>query len=148
MSADPQPKPSRKAQRFIEKYLSNPGMRAALRAGVAPKAFALLETTGRKTGRRRQTPVGNGLDGDLFWLVSEKGYAAAYVRNLQANPRVRVKARRRWRTGIATILPDDDGWERREQIDVRNGRMGKLDGVIFRASATAPLTIRIDLDKD
>jgi hypothetical protein len=41
-------------------------MRLALRAGIAPRSFALLETIGNKTGRRRLTPVGNGLDGDTF----------------------------------------------------------------------------------
>lgn len=138
---------SRRVQRAIEKYVSNPGMRLALRAGVAPRTFALLETTGNKTGRRRLTPVGNGLDGDTFWLVSELGLRSGYARNLQANPQVRVKVGRRWYAGIATFLADDDGWKRREEIDRRNGLMGKLDGKIFRASATNPVTIRIDLGR-
>ena len=137
--------PSRRLQRAIEKYVSNPGMRLALRAGVAPRTFALLETTGNKTGRRRLTPIGNGLDGDTFWLVSELGLGSGYARNVQANPKVRVKVGRRWYSGIATFLPDDDGWNRREEIDRRNGLMGKFDGKIFRASATTPVTIRIDL---
>lgn len=105
----------------------------------------MLETTGNKTGRRRLTPVGNGLDGDTFWLVSELGLRSGYARNLQAHPQVRVKIRRRWYAGVATFLADDDGWKRREEIDGRNGLMGKLDGKIFRASATNPVTIRIDL---
>lgn len=40
---------------------SNRLIRFALGAGIAPRAFALLETTGRRTGRARHTPVGNGL---------------------------------------------------------------------------------------
>lgn len=121
-------------------------MRLALRTGVAPRTFALLETIGNKSGRRRLTPIGNGLDGDTFWLVSELGLRSGYARNLQANPRVRVKVGRRWHSGIATILPEDDAWKRREEVDRRNGLMGRLDGKIFRASATTPVTIRIDLD--
>jgi hypothetical protein len=39
--------------------------------------------------------VGNGLDGDVFWLVSEHGRQGGYVKNLIANPRVRVKVGRR-----------------------------------------------------
>jgi deazaflavin-dependent oxidoreductase (nitroreductase family) len=132
-------------QRVVEKYVSNPAMRAALRAGVAPRSFALLETVGNKTGRRRLTPIGNGLDGDTFWLVSELGLDAGYVKNLQARPQVRVKVGRRWLTGVASILPDDQAWERREEIDRRNGLMGRVDGKIFKASATTPVTIRIDL---
>jgi len=122
-------------------------MRLALRAGLAPRTFALLETTGNKTGRRRLTPIGNGLDGDTFWLVSELGLASGYARNLQADPHVRVKVGRRWFAGLAVVVPHDDGWARREQIDARNGMMGRFDGRIFRASATDPVTIRIDLQK-
>ena len=40
----------RAVQRYVEKYVFNPGMRAAIRAGYAPRIFALLETTGRRTG--------------------------------------------------------------------------------------------------
>jgi hypothetical protein len=49
---------------------SNILIRFALRAGFAPRAFAMLETTGRRTGLPRHTPVGNGLAGDTFWLVA------------------------------------------------------------------------------
>jgi deazaflavin-dependent oxidoreductase (nitroreductase family) len=115
-------------------------IRAALRAGFAPRAFALLETTGRRTGLARHTPVGNGLDGDTFWLVAAHGTQAGYVRNLQAEPRVRVKAGGIWRAGTAVVLPGDDpaAWSRTlpHQWDAAIGRM----------MATAPLTIRIDLD--
>lgn len=138
---------TRRVQRVIEKYVSNPGMRLALRTGLAPRTFALLETTGNKTGRRRLTPVGNGLDGDRFWLVSELGLRSGYARNVKANPEVRVKVGRRWYGGTATFLPEDDAWKRREEIDQRNGLMGKFDGKIFRASATEPMTIRIDLSR-
>ncbi|HEY1988870.1 MAG TPA: nitroreductase/quinone reductase family protein [Acidimicrobiales bacterium] len=134
------------AQRLLEKYVSNPVMRQALRWGIAPRSFALVETTGRRTGRRRLTPVGNGLDGTVFWLVSEHGELAAYVKNLRADPLVRVKVGRSWHSGTATLMPDDDGWARRKGIDDANGVSGKLDGIIFRAFANNPLTIRVDLD--
>ena len=76
----------RRLQTWVEKHVTNPPLRAALRLGIAPRSFALLETTGRKTGQRRLTPVGNGLDGRVFWLVSEKGRRAGYVANLLAEP--------------------------------------------------------------
>lgn len=139
------PLPPRRVQRAVERYLTNPAMRLALRAGIAPRTFALLETIGNKTGQRRLTPVGNGLDGETFWLVSELGVRASYVRNLQSEPHVRVKVGRRWLAGVATVVADDDAWARRAEIDRRNGLMGTFDGKIFRASATEPVTIRIDL---
>ena len=132
--------------RFVEKYVANPIVRGALRAGIAPKAFALLETTGRKSGLPRQTPIGGAFDGDSFWFVAEHGEDAAYVRNLVANPAVRVKVRRRWRSGTAVLVPDDDGASRRRRMDRSHGLVGRVDGVAFRAAASKPLTIRVDLD--
>jgi deazaflavin-dependent oxidoreductase (nitroreductase family) len=132
-------------QHRLEKFVINPLFRVAVTVGAAPRAFALLETVGRRTGRRRTTPVGNGIDGDVFWLVSEHGRHGAYVKNLMADPRVRVKVGRRWRAGTATIVDDDDAHARRRLIDAANGVIGRADGMIFRASASTPVTIRIDL---
>jgi deazaflavin-dependent oxidoreductase (nitroreductase family) len=119
---------------------SNRLIRLALRTGVAPRAFALLETTGRRTGLGRHTPVGNGLDGDTFWLVAAHGMQADYVRNLQASPGVRVKAGGMWRAGTAVVLPGDDALARSRTLP------HQWDAAIGRMMASAPLTIRIDLD--
>jgi deazaflavin-dependent oxidoreductase (nitroreductase family) len=142
-------KPTRKRaiSRVLEKYVANPQLRFGLRRGLAPANFALLETTGRRTGLPRQTPVGGRLEGDSFWLVSEHGRRSHYARNLIANPRVRVKTQGRWLAGRATLLPDDDGWQRRQALDRTHGLSGRIDGLIFRATATDPVTIRIDVDR-
>jgi len=120
--------------------LNNRMVRAALRRGIGPRAFALLETRGRRTGRPRHTPVGNGLDGDTFWLVAAHGRQADYVRNLEADPRVRIRVGGRWREGTAVLLPDDDPAARSRTLPYR------WDAFIGRAMASAPLTVRIDLD--
>jgi deazaflavin-dependent oxidoreductase (nitroreductase family) len=114
--------------------------RLALRRGFAPAAFALLETTGRRTGRPRHTPVGNGLVGDTFWLVAAHGDQADYVRNLRAEPRVRVKIAGRWRTGTAVVLPTDDTRARSRTL------LYRWDAAVGRLMETTPLTVRIDLD--
>jgi deazaflavin-dependent oxidoreductase (nitroreductase family) len=119
---------------------SNRLIRFALRAGVAPRAIAMLETTGRRTGLARHTPVGNGLDGDTFWLVAAHGTQSDYVRNLQARPRVRVKAGGAWRAGTAVVLPGDDALARSRTLPCQ------WDAAIGRMMASDPLTIRIDLD--
>src|SRR5262249_45076213 len=89
-------------------WVGNRTLAWALNPGLAPAAFALLETVGRNTDRPRQTPVGNGLDGDTFWLIAAHGHHADFVRNIQAHPVVRVKVGGSWRTGTATLMPDDD----------------------------------------
>jgi deazaflavin-dependent oxidoreductase (nitroreductase family) len=129
--------------RALERYIFNPVVGAALLAGIAPRAFALLETTGRRTGRRIRTPVGNGLRGDAFWLVVANR-RSPYVKNLLANPAVRIKVGRRWRCGVAHMLDDDDPLARRGQLDRENGFVGRLDGIIFRMLASAAATVRID----
>ncbi len=141
---------SARVARFVERHVLNPQMRLSLKLGTAPRAFALLETVGRRSGKPRRTPVGNGLIGDTFWLVSEHGIRAGYVRNIEANPRVRVKVGRRWRAGSAQILPDDDPYARLDTVASALGRMRRLDAAIFRffvrRLGTDPVTLRIDLD--
>jgi len=130
---------------WAEKHLANPPLRLLLRLGIAPRAFALLETTGRRTGRRRLTPVGNGLDGDVFWLIAARGRRSSYAANLTARPRCRVKVGRRWHDGTARFLDEDDALARRARLDQANGIIGRIDGRAFRATATSPVTIRIDI---
>ena len=123
-------------------HLVNPVTRAAVERGLSPPSYAILETTGRRTGRPRRTPVGNGLDGDTFWLVAEHGRRAGYVRNIEADPRVRVKAGGRWREGVARLMPEDDPRERQRRI----GR--RFNAAVVRAMGTELLTVRIDLSPD
>lgn len=119
--------------------LSNRLIRLLLRYGVAPSTFALLETTGRKSGRPRFTPVGNGLIDGTFWLVAAHGHQADYVRNIQADPRVRVKIGKQWYAGTAALLPDDDAEARSHTLP------HQWDAALGRLMASAPLTIRIDM---
>ena len=136
--------------RRLQKYVINPPVRALFALGLAPPFYALLETTGRSSGKPRRTPVGNGLHGDTFWLITELGRRAQYVKNIQANPKVRVRVRRgvrqQWRGGTAHVLADDDS--RARQRAMCRGKPGrKLNAVALRALGTDMLTIRIDLEQ-
>jgi deazaflavin-dependent oxidoreductase (nitroreductase family) len=126
--------------RFVTNRMLNPLVRRLLERGWWPRTQALLETTGRKTGSPRRVPVGNGLRGDSFWIVTEHGYAADYLRNMQQQPRVRVKVGRRWYQGTAQILPDDDPRERLRWL----GR--PVNDTLLLLVGTEQVTIRIDLE--
>jgi deazaflavin-dependent oxidoreductase (nitroreductase family) len=76
---------------------------------------------------------------NTFWLVAEHGRTAGYVRNIAADPRVRVRIGRRWRTGTAHLLADDDPIARQRTMPRANARTVRLMG-------TDLLSIRIDLD--
>ncbi|MFE9097204.1 nitroreductase/quinone reductase family protein [Streptomyces sp. NPDC007264] len=99
----------------------------------------LLETTGRVSGLPRPTPVGGRRVGDAFWLVSEYGERSQYVRNIRADPRVRVRIRGHWHTGTAHLLPDDDPVARLRTLP-------RLNSTAVRALGGRLLTVRVDLD--
>jgi deazaflavin-dependent oxidoreductase (nitroreductase family) len=133
----------------VQKSVVNPLVRLAFRLGIPDPGDALLETTGRRTGQRRHTPVCDGLEGNTFWLLSQRGRAADWVRNIEADPRVRVKVRTgsrgAWRSGTAHILDEDDPRER-QRILSRGNLARRLCVSTSAAMATNLLTIRIDLD--
>ncbi|BBY08791.1 hypothetical protein MNVI_41090 [Mycobacterium noviomagense] len=118
-------------------------MSAGQRLVVNPVArrlpLTMIETIGRKTGQPRRTPVGGRLINNQFWIVSEHGEHSQYVRNIKANPAVRVRINGDWHTGIAHLLPDDDPIQR-----LRN--LPRLNSAAVRAMGTDLLTIRVDLD--
>jgi deazaflavin-dependent oxidoreductase (nitroreductase family) len=119
---------------------------AGVRMGLARRSTALLETIGRRSGVPRVTPVTNGLDGDVFWIVTEHGHKANYVRNIEADPHVRVNVGGGWRTGVAQIV-DEDPEERLQQIVALN-RRARSNAQIVRRTGTEHLVIRIDLAGD
>jgi deazaflavin-dependent oxidoreductase (nitroreductase family) len=132
----------------VQKLVLNPLDKLAFALHIPPPGDALLETSGRRTGRPRVTPVCDGLEGDTFWIVAQGGRSSDYVQNIEANPRVRVKGSlslRGWRTGTARILADDDP-EERVRILSRGNRWRRLCLQASGAFDTTPLTVKVDLD--
>jgi hypothetical protein len=72
----------RRASTLLSTRLFNPLVKIATNAGLPVPGIAILETTGRKTGWLRRTPVGRSLDGNTFWIVAEHGSQ----RQLRAQP--------------------------------------------------------------
>ncbi|HEY4279296.1 MAG TPA: nitroreductase/quinone reductase family protein [Conexibacter sp.] len=134
----------------LQKLAINPLDRLAFALGAPPPGDALIETIGRRTGRARVTPVCDGLDGDTFWIIAQHGHDADYVRNLEANPRVRVKgslSHDGWRAGTAHVLDDDDP-EERVRILSSGNRWRRLCLQASTSVGTSPLTVRVDLDAE
>jgi len=119
-------------------------MRVGLRVGIGRRGTALLETRGRHSGQLRVTPVTNGLDGAGFWIVAEHGLRSDYVRNLLAEPNVRVNADGQWRTGVAHVVREDP-LVRLDRIAAINPH-ARANISIVRRSATDLRVIRVDLD--
>ena len=124
--------PRQRIVNLVQRHIANPVMRSV-------PIQTLLETTGRKSGQPRRTPIGGRLAGNEFWLVSEFGDRSQYVRNIEANPRVRVRVRGRWHSGTATLLPEDDARARLAELP-------RMNSAAVRAMGDNLLTIRVDLD--
>jgi deazaflavin-dependent oxidoreductase (nitroreductase family) len=99
----------------------------------------VLETTGRKTGLPRRTPVGGRVMNRQFWMVAGDGETAKYVRNIKANNVVRLRIKGRWHRGTAVLVPDDDAALRLKQLP-------RFNSAMVRALGTKPLTVRVDLE--
>jgi deazaflavin-dependent oxidoreductase (nitroreductase family) len=144
-SGDPDAPPAaaRRAKRGFFRTITNravnPVVRRVLQRGAFDRGWALLETRGRNSGEPRVVPLGNGLRGDVFWIVTEHGHHADYVKNIKADPRVRVKVAGRWRPGTA-VITDEDPYER-----IRRLRRPLNDALLLTVG-TEQLVIRVDLD--
>ena len=116
---------------LLQKRVANPLMRRL-------PTHTLLETTGRKSGEPRRTPLGGSKVGNEFWFVSEFGEDSQYVKNIKANPNVRVRLRGRWHNGTAHLVPDDDPHERLRSLP-------QFNSFGVRTFGTNLLSVRVDL---
>jgi deazaflavin-dependent oxidoreductase (nitroreductase family) len=108
-------------------------------ASHAP-GWALIETLGRRTGRPRVVPIGGSLKGDEFWFLVGNPRRARYLRNIEANPRVRIRVRGRWFTGTACPLPDDD-------VRKRTFSISPINSIYLLMACREQQTVRVDLDR-
>jgi deazaflavin-dependent oxidoreductase (nitroreductase family) len=108
-------------------------------AGVAPW-WVVLETTGRSSGRRRSVPLARGpVHGDVVWLIAVHGKQASFVKNLVADPHVRLKLRGRWLSGTASVEPYDAERVREFNLYARMGpRTLGIDPALVKITVERP----------
>jgi deazaflavin-dependent oxidoreductase (nitroreductase family) len=129
----------RRIVRVLQRFVLNPPVIVGVRLGLVP-GHVLIETIGRRTGKKRRTVVGMSLAGSTGWVVAEQGRHAGYVRNIEANSAVRVCVRGRWRTGHAYIVGEDDPQARLDSF----GR--SAHAAMVRRFGTDLMTLRFDMD--
>jgi deazaflavin-dependent oxidoreductase (nitroreductase family) len=124
--------------RLVQRWLLNPPLRVLTYLGLL-RHHAVLETTGRRTGRSRRTVVGIARQPDsVLWIVAEHGRRAGYVRNLDAEPNVRIHLGRRWQRGAARLVDNDN-------IDARLQHFTPRHINVIRRFGTELATVRVDL---
>ena len=124
-------------ERAIGRYLFNPLVKGLSRLGLRTALATELETIGRKTGLLRRVPVSVQFDDEGAWLVSQHGTRSGWGRNIVDNPNVRVRQGNRWRSGVATLRPDDD-------VVARGRQFGRLAATVVKTLETTPVSVRID----
>ena len=78
-------------QALITEFRTNGGK---LSGQLANSRILLLDTVGAKSGERRTTPLGYGMDGDRFIVIAANAGAPAHpdwYYNMRANPDVTVE---------------------------------------------------------
>jgi len=92
-----------------------------LLAGFAPW-WVIIETTGRRTGNPRRTPLARGPSDERgTWVIAVHGHHAGWVKNLEANPDVRIRIGRRWRHATAGVVAYDSATVARFNLYARMG---------------------------
>jgi deazaflavin-dependent oxidoreductase (nitroreductase family) len=77
-------------------------------AAVAGEEYAYLTTTGRRTGRSRQIEIWFALHDGVVYLLSGAGDRAHWVRNVRADPAVRLSIGPAEGPGRARVLDERD----------------------------------------
>ena len=124
-------------ERALGRYLLNPAVKALSRLGVRTAMATELETIGRKTGQARRVPVSAQFDNNGAWVISQHGTRSGWGRNVAENPNIRVRQGNQWRSGVATLRPDDD-------VVARGRKFGRLGAKVVKALETTPVSVRID----
>ena len=103
-----------------------------------PGNAVVLETFGRRSGKRRLTPVGCLRVADRLLVVAEHGRRADWLRNALAAGSVRLWLAGRQYTGQVKVLDADP-----EELLARMGN--KLHTATVHAMAHEPCVVAIDL---
>lgn len=124
-------------ERAFGRYVLNPMVKGLGKLGVRTAMATELETIGRKTGQARRVPVSAQFDEAGAWIISQHGTRSGWGRNIVDNPNIRVRHGNQWRTGLATLRPDDD-------VVARGRKFGRVAASVVKALETTPVSVRID----
>ncbi len=129
-------------ERAVGRYVANPAVRTLNRLGIRTALATELETIGRKTGVRRAVPVSAQFDSTGAWVISQHGTRSGWGLNVTANPNVRLRQGKRWRTGLAAFAPDADVVARGKSFG-HGPVTAALASATVRALQSTPISVRI-----
>jgi len=107
--------------------------------GLGPiigRIILLLTTTGRKSGKKRITPLQYELIGEDYYLGAARGLKADWVRNIQSDPRVKVRVGVKHFQGSAEIVTNSSKFA--DFMEVRLERHPRMIGLIMEKAHGLP----------
>ena len=96
----------------------------------------LLTTTGRRSGKKRVTPLQYELIGTDYYLGAARGLHADWVRNIQSNPQVEIRVGAKYLQGIAEVITDPSKFA--DLMEVRLARHPHMIGLIMEKAHGLP----------
>ncbi len=107
--------------------------------GLGPqlgKIVLLLTTTGRKSGKKRVTPLQyEEIDG-LYYLGAARGLKADWVRNIQSCPEVEIQVGSQKFCGVAEVANDPSKFA--DFMEVRLQRHPRMMGLLMERAHGLP----------
>jgi deazaflavin-dependent oxidoreductase (nitroreductase family) len=107
--------------------------------GLGPligRIILLLTTTGRRSGRKRVTPLQYEMIGCDYYLGSARGIKSDWVRNIQSNPQVDVRVGAKHFQGTAEVITDPSKFA--DFMEVRLKRHPLMIGLIMEKTHGLP----------
>ncbi len=98
--------------------------------------IVLLTTTGRKSGKKRVTPLQYEKIGKDYYLGAARGLNADWVRNIQSNPQVELRVGAKHVHGTAEIVTDPSRFA--DFMEVRLERHPRMIGLIMEKAHGLP----------
>jgi deazaflavin-dependent oxidoreductase (nitroreductase family) len=103
---------------------------------VIGRLILLLTTTGRRTGRKRVTPLQYEVIDGQYYLGSARGVKADWYCNLAADPRVEVRVKNRCFTGQAETVCDPERIA--DFLEIRLQRHPRMMGMLMQRAHGLP----------
>jgi deazaflavin-dependent oxidoreductase (nitroreductase family) len=118
---------------------------AAGLGSIVGRIILLLTTTGRKSGKRRVTPVQyEDIDGTLY-IGSARGSSADWVRNIAADPHVEVRVKNHHFQGTGELIQDP--MRVADYLQTRLERHPRMVGAMMKMHHLPPNPNRAQLEE-
>ncbi|MEW6240527.1 MAG: nitroreductase/quinone reductase family protein [Chloroflexota bacterium] len=107
--------------------------------GLGPlvgRVILLLTTTGRKSGKKRVTPLQYEKIGSDYYVGAARGLKADWVRNIQVDPCVEVRVGAKRFEGQAEVIADPSRFA--DFLEVRLARHPRMIGFIMEKAHGLP----------